>query len=398
MCSQVLKKHPYSYRNHLRYLCENFPVIGNVLFRSDYKKGSCYAYRLAPYYFGEEVEIISITDKKMLKFLKPRIGLKSNNSFKKHYNFLGKYFNEKLTVNAKEANGKNKELFRQKMDYRIHILNAVRISEITNGEFSIKYTDRTDGRLHHQLTSLSKPFRQFLRYDGKKLAECDLSASIPTMLSYIISNMNTNTIHLNNVINNNKIYYRHYMFCKSLVMPANKEIALFREKVLSGQFYESFIEGMHTIHHFDKRLKPDEYYLENVRRIFGREFDGDLEDLRKVIKINFLSMLNAKPAQFLNEEAEFNMYFPSIIRWLKKFKKIKHRYFSHLLLQMESYFMLNIVARGFNKRFNGKMPLFTLHDCLITTEDNIEALHHFMRERLSEALKFKPVLKVEVWE
>src|SRR5690606_35519628 len=198
MCSKIIEKQPYNYRNHLRYLCENFPVMGNVLFRSDYKNGSCYSYRLAPYFFGEEVELVYITDKKMLKFLKPKIGLKSNNPFKKHYHFLGKYFNEKLTVNEEQASQKNKELFRQKMDYRIHLINDVRINEIDNGEFSIKYTDRTDGRLHHQLTSLSKDLRPFLKYDGKILAECDKSASIPTILSFILSNMNTNNHHLNN--------------------------------------------------------------------------------------------------------------------------------------------------------------------------------------------------------
>ncbi|HLV15609.1 MAG TPA: hypothetical protein VKY41_10535 [Xanthomarina sp.] len=398
MCSSITNRHPYYYRDHLRYLCENFPVIGNVLFRSDYKQGSCYAYRLAPYFFGEEVELVNITDKKMLKFLKPKIGLKANNPFKKQYHFLGKYFNEKLTVNAEQASQKNKELFRKKMDYRIHLINAVRITEIGNGEFSIKYTDRTDGRLHHQLTSLSKELRPFLRYDGKILAECDLSASIPTMLTYILSNMNTHTIHLNNVINNSKIYYRHYMFTKTLETLMDKEIALFREKVVSGQFYESFIEGMHTIHHFDKRLKPDAYYLQNVQRIFNRPFDGDMEDLRAVVKRNFLSMFNAPNAQFLNEEAEFNMHYPSLLRWMKLFKKINHKYFAYLTFQVESYFMLNIVARQFNKKYNGKKPLFTLHDCLITTKDNIELLHQFMQETLSKELGFSPVLKVKVWE
>ena len=398
LCSQIIKKHPYSYRNHLRYLCENFPNMGNILFRNDYKKGSCYAYRLAPFYFGEKVEIIKIEDKKLLKFLRPESYLKSNNAFKKKYNFLGKYFNEKLTIQILEANNKNKKIFEKQLDYRKHLLNAVQICDIANKNFSIKYTDRSDGRLHHQLTRLSKEFRQFLRYDDQKLAECDLSASVPTMFSYLLTNMSKSSNHLNNIINPTKYYYRHYMFCKSLISPANKEIELFKQKVLSGEFYETFIEGMHTIHHFDKSLKPDEYLLNNVRAIFGREFDGNMEDLRKVMKNNILAMFNAMPAQYLNEEAEFNMYFPSILFWLKTFKKVNHRYFSYLTLQLESYFILEIVARQFNKEYNGKKPLFTLHDCLITTKDNIEVLFQFMKETLAEALNFTPILKVKVWE
>ncbi|KAB1067952.1 hypothetical protein F6U93_08400 [Tamlana haliotis] len=398
LCSMITKKHPYDYRLHLRYLCENFPVIGNVLFRDSYAVGNCYSYRLNPYFFKEKVEIVNVTDKKLLRFLRAKAVLKSDNAFKKEYNFLGKYFNEKLTIDSEAASRKNTDLYDENLNYKKHLLNAGKITEIANGEFSIKYSERTDGRLHHQLTNLSKELRPFLRYDGKKLVECDLSASIPTILYYILSNINTNDIHMSNVITSNKYYYRHYMFCKTLETPMDKEIALFGEKVISGQFYETFIEGMHTIHNFDKSLKPDEYYLKNVERIFGRPFDGDEDDLRQVVKLNFLSMLNAESGQFLNEEAEFNMLFPSILKWLKQFKKIDHRCFSYLVLQMESYFMLDIVARGFNRKFNGKKLLFTLHDCLITTEDNIDYLYQYMRESLSEVLKFTPVFSVKVWE
>lgn len=398
LCSQITKKHPYDYRNHLRYLCENFPNTGNVLFRNDYTKGKCYSYRLSPSYFGGEVKLICITDSKMLKFLKRKDYLTSNNVFKKNYNFLGKYFNEKLTIDQSAASNHNKKLFAENFDYRKHLFNAVQIVEIANREFSIKYTDRTDGRLHHQLTRLSRGFRKFLKYDGEQLAECDLSASVPTIFSYILSNLEGGSVHLDEVVTSGKYYYRHYMFCKRLETPIDKEVALFREGITSGKFYESFIDGMHSIHHFDLNLKPDEYYLKNVRDICGREFDGDEEDLRKVIKTRFLSMFNAKPGYYLNEEAEFNMHYPSILRWLKDFKKVNHRYFSHLTLQMESHFMLNIVARGFNKKFKGKKPLFTLHDCLITTKSNIDVLRQFMIEELSEALEFVPVLKVKHWD
>ncbi|MGO2357367.1 MAG: hypothetical protein ACTH6S_07450 [Mesonia sp.] len=398
LCSIIAKKHPYSYRKHLRYLCDNFPNVGNVLFRKEYTKGSCYSYRLSPYFFGEEIEIKKITDKKMLKFLRRGDYLESNSAFKKNYNFLGKYFNEKLTIQTTEASEKNKTLFGNEFDYRKHLFNAVQICDIANKEFSIKYTYRTDGRLHHQLTRLSKPFRQFLRYDGKKLAECDVSASVPTMLSYLLVNMVTGSTHLDNVINSNKYYYRHYMFCKKAVDLINSEIALFAQKVLSGKFYELFINDMHTIHHFDTSLQPDEYFLKNVREICGHEFEGNQEDLRKVMKTKILAMFNAKPKHYLNEEAVFGIYFPSILKWIKTFKKSNHKYFSYLTLQLESYFMLNIVARQFNNKFRGKKPLFTLHDCLITTEDNIDELHIFMKEALSEALNFTPILKVEVWE
>jgi hypothetical protein len=175
------------------------------------------------------------------------------------------------------------------------------------------------------------------------------------------------------------------------------ELFMLGDKILNGSFYKSFENEMHTIHHFDTNLKKDQYLFENVKRELGHDFDGDTEDIRKMLKKRMLSMLNAKPAKYLNEEAMFNMFYPSILRWLKAFKKKSHKLFSYLMLQTESHFMLNIVARQFNKKYNGKKPLFTIHDCLVTTENNLDDLYQFMKETLSEELKFTPILKRQNW-
>lgn len=44
MCSTVLIKDPYDYRENIRYLSENCPNEGNILFRKEYIKGNCYSY------------------------------------------------------------------------------------------------------------------------------------------------------------------------------------------------------------------------------------------------------------------------------------------------------------------------------------------------------------------
>ena len=399
LCSQILNRQPYNYQLHLRYLCENFPSVGNILFRSPYKEGKCYSYRVAPYYFEDAIEVSEITDKKLLKYLGKQQKIKVNNAHKKHYNFLTKYFtDEKLKIDLKGSNGINFELYTRSLNYQKHILNAVTIKEIANGEFNIKHS-KNDGRIHSQITRLQKQFRKFLSYDGKKLGEVDISASVPTFFYYILLNWSkeVESGHLTSIINQSTIYYRHYMFIKEFVSVDNSELSLFGELLLSGQFYNHFIEGMHSIHYFDESLKKDQYYLQNVRELFNREFDGDLEDLRAVIKNRFLSMFNAVPSHYLNEEAEFNMHFPSLLNWIKEFKKVNHRYFSYLTLQTESHFMLNVVARQLNRKYRGIIPIFTLHDCLITTEDNLNLVEDFMKKCLTENLGFTPKMKMKVF-
>lgn len=401
MCSTVLKYDPYDYREHIRYLSENFPNEGNILFRKEYSKGNCYSYQLSSFYYSSAVDIIEITDSKLLKFLAPKQVVESTNKFKKNYNFLAKYFDSsKLKIDYKSAVEQNIQTYYKELDYKKHLLNAIQVMGIANGEFKLVYCPDTDGRVHTQITRLSKKLRKFLTYEGKELAEIDISASVPTFLYFILFNQyhSSSNSHLSSIVNSSKSYCNHYMFCKSSESLDIAEISSFGQKVLDGSFYECFEKDILTIHHFDKSLAPDEYIVKNVKELLNKDFDGDMKDVRSVLKMKILSMFNAKPSKYLNEEAVFNMQFPSILRWLKKYKSENHKYLSHLTLQTESYFMLNIVTRQFNKEHQGKIPLFTLHDCLITTKENIELLFDFMTRTFKNEMGFSPILKIKNWE
>mgnify|MGYP005846551983 CR=1 FL=1 len=81
-----------------------------------------------------------------------------------------------------------------------------------------------------------------------------------------------------------------------------------------------------------------------------------------------------------------------------QFKEDNHKLFSYLTMQTEAHFMLNNVARFLNKEYRGKIPLFTLHDCLITTEDNVDFLQEFTSELLTKKMGFSPILTKKVWD
>jgi hypothetical protein len=77
-------------------------------------------------------------------------------------------------------------------------------------------------------------------------------------------------------------------------------------------------------------------------------------------------------------------------RLKKKFQK--HKKAAHLFLQTESFFMLDVVARTLNKK-HSKVPFFTLHDCIVTTEENLEFLESFMKETFTVTIGFAPNFK-----
>jgi hypothetical protein len=59
--------------------------------------------------------------------------------------------------------------------------------------------------------------------------------------------------------------------------------------------------------------------------------------------------------------------------------------------------MLNIIARKLNKDFKKKIPILTLHDCIVTTEENVEFVKTFMETTFLGELGFVPMLKSKAW-
>lgn len=399
-CSDILIYHPYNYRSHLRYLGENFPGMGGILYRKDYQKGKCFAYRLSPFYGGEPVEASQVQDKKLLKFLSGA-GTETNNALKKKYLFLAKYLNpDRLRIAIEPAIRENRLRYDGDLNYTKHLLNALQAVNIANGNFHLKLTSQSDGRVHSEITRLPKVMRKYLRFDRQSLGEVDISASVPTFLFFILKSGGEGKGKdlLGEIANSEKNYFCHYMSTKISVPIDIAEITSFGQRLFSGQFYDSFIEEMLKIHLVDESLEEGEYFNKHVKEMFDRKFDGDLADLRAIMKKNILSMFNARPGYYKNEEYVFGKEYPTILNWIREYKKVDHRYFSHLTLQTESYFMLDVVARQLNKEYRGRIPLLTLHDCIITTEENLDLLEVFMKEKLTEALGFTPMMTKKMYK
>lgn len=397
LSSTVLQCYCRNYNEHINYLLENFSGAGKVLWRKPYQEGVSFSYSLPKYYQNQKLVIYNITDQRIIQKTKMNSSLKTQPSVKKHYNFLISYFDpKKLTVLFTEAI-KHNEILYFDSDYKKYLLNATKLLNVNSGEFFITHKPETDGRVHSTITGFPTEFRKFLRYDNSVLAEVDISASVPTFLFFILSNLSNNNIHINNIINNTKSFYNHYMLVKKRVALCNKELEQFYTQIKAGTLYETLVEGFHTIHLSDTSLKPDEYLLKAVKEKFNRPFDGDMDDLLKVVKTNILSMLNAKPSTYMNEKTVFQSYFPNIHFFIRELKKKNHRFFSYVTLQTESYFMLNIIARKLNKDFRKKIPILTLHDCIVTTEKNVDFIKEYMETIFLNEIGFIPMLKSKSW-
>ncbi|MBL3548124.1 hypothetical protein [Chryseobacterium sp. KMC2] len=391
------------YRNsrlHIDYLYQDFGGEGRMLWRHNYKPGSCYSYYLPKYYWGDgELELICIREKalveKVRKINKPSV----DNAVRKHLNFTIQYFDTKrIELDHKSPLNELYLDYKRTGDYAKYLKNAVMIQNLKNNGFHFHYNPETDGRLHTALSQFPKIGRKYLKYDGEHIAEVDLSSSVPFFLAYLLSlpaSSKSAVLHAHLPHSENLLY--HYMLVESSVSPSTKEIADFRELVLNNQLYESFMTSFMDLQNFDSGFE----------NMFGREFDGDEDELRKYTKKRLLSMFFAHQKEYKQEQTVFYSYFPTIYQLIKKYKQAKfqgvskferHKRFSHLLFQLESHFMLNIIAREINNKFKRKIPFFTLHDCLMVRESDLEQAYELMNEIFIREIGYAPNMTKKVWK
>ena len=424
--SKVLERYNKKYRFHIRYLCENFPNIGNIFERQNYTEGKCFGYRLRSFYYWQQLEPYTITDRLLVKKLTNEKRLKLKPEVEKNFNFLTEYFNSKrLTIQFPEALNHNSDLLEQAGNMKNYFVNAFKILKIQNGTYYMSHDPETDGRFHSNITGFSKEFRPFLQYDGEIISEIDISASVPTFLFYLISNYKTSNSHLDKVLDKTKSFYSHYMLSKEAVSIDNKEIQYFGNSILSGEFYASFIPKLEEFYKADYNQKnfipilnefgkPDnssnnanymnaynqwqfeEYYFpQSSYQNYDRKPYPETVT-KEYAKEKILSMLNSKSKTFLYEEMAFKSLYPTIFEFVCKIKEKKHEYFSHIILQIESYFMLKIVARRLKNKFK-KIPFLTLHDCICVKKSNLELVTEFMKTTLQKEMGFETIVKTKDW-
>lgn len=392
-------------KRHLDYLYESFHGEGQMLHRRNYEAGRSYSYRLPKYYWGDgQMKIISISDKTLVKKIQKNTNATIHNQVRKNIDFLRGYFNLKLfELDHQSALRDIYADYKSSGNYKKYLSNVLKVVDFKNGYFPFYHRPNTDGRLHTAITTFPKICRKHLKYDNESLAEVDLSASIPFFLSYLLDlTVNSASFSLSTTkpvqdqINNQDILSL-YMLVESSVCLSSKEVADFKALVLNNEIYDHFMFKFLNMPGF-----ATDYEKRN-----GKAFDGDIVDLRKYSKRNFLSMLFAKNSQYEQEQAIFSEEFPTIHKFVKAFKSMKvkrvktthmHKRLSYLLFQLESHFMLKIIAREINIKYKRKIPLFTLHDCIVARESDIDTVYKGIQAIFMREIGYAPNLKVSYWK
>ncbi|MHA8056940.1 hypothetical protein VR611_13400, partial [Aquirufa nivalisilvae] len=223
-------------------------------------------------------------------------------------------------------------------------------------------------RLYSSLTNLPKFLRGCLMYNGEELVGVDVSNTQPLLLSLICEFDYLEELYLSqNIDVSPKKLVKFLRHLKTNPADLDK----FKRLVQKGIFYESFMD-------------------------IGPTFSRD------VVKENIVKIINDKGLNRTKEKKiireTLKARFPTISMLLDVLKSIDHRYASWTLMTKEAeMFLFHFIDTFYQNPAHKLIPIFTIHDCFITTCSNVNLLEIEIKKFFQENYEINIPLKREIY-
>lgn len=386
--SKILQSKIRNYKNCLDYLeAQGVIKVDKQYIKS--KKSRGYKFMSS---YNSNPKGIFITDKKfikkILKFNKIDNNVIVENDIDK-LEYLTKWYDSRLEVDYISAKQYLEELYnKEKKKYFLTEENAKRkynlrllvLIKLKRQEF-LSVVDSTAGRLHTVLTQLKGDLRQFVRYGGNPLVAVDITNSQPYLSSVLLNPKLFTNNHMLSVL---KLYNQSLdgqnLFLKIEKYASSKSVMQYLDWVKSGRLYEEF--GL---------------ILEKEGLIKGIEF-GDKPIRKQAKEILFSAFFSPNQAIGYNVAIKlFKQYFPDVYNIFSLVKSKSHRTLACALQNIEAKLVLRKACFILSEKYPD-IPIFTLHDSIITTVGNEKIVHSVMFDVLLENVGIEPHLKIERWE
>ncbi len=354
--SQILKKIiGKDYIKYVNYLIENNLIIKSKHFSPN---NTSYTYEMGNINLTAiHHKTVILNDKTLLDNIEKAekeyytISVKVKNN----YMYLKKWFNKKLTAEIPE---------------NILSHHKYQLKNINESRYRMSIDD-FGKRLHTNLTNLPKELRKCLRYDGNILVEVDIKNSqfyfvIKFVLDYVKSNnpkLYNDLISLDNDIDKLKILKQSVEY---------KDAALYIKDATSLEFYE------------------------NIGRNFYLKFGFELT--RDSIKDYMFESIFSKSKSKSRIKTIFKEMYPLVYEILddkkknNSLEKDKHKALSKSLQRLESSLVLRTICKN---PLLIDIPIFTIHDAILTTNENVPLVKEIIETTLYNSIHFKPNVKVK---
>lgn len=408
--SQHLKYYHAEYTLYLDFLI-NYGFIEKV---KDYGAdiGECKAFVLLNKHKLDKLVSYEIKNKTLLK----KFDDKGRDKYKKREEekrmfcekkrpHLVKSFDEKLTIKAREAHNEIKHLNKDELTKRKYSTNMVMITEFHTQEWKYSMKPISDNRLHSNLTRSPKILRKHIRYDGEHIYGVDLKTSQPFFLCVLIKAIIKKDKGLLEQIKATHILTDETIE-KLFNLELNRDDLIeFVQSVLEKDFYNEFEKKL-NIDYDDSGIpyRMVSNYLSKDKNRRKRKYEENKEPTRKeyfettreLVKAVVMEIFYSKPKTTIKEAKVFREAYPSVFKIFKCLNECKVK-FSYLLQYVEAYVLLDYTAKRIHEDYP-EMPLFSIHDALVTNETWKNILKQEMLRQIKAITTINPNLEIEDWK
>jgi hypothetical protein len=159
----------------------------------------------------------------------------------------------------------------------------------------------------------------------------------------------------------------------SSVIQYSKEFQEYKKLVTTGKIYDEFVK---------------------LAQIDKKELDIGFSK-RVIVKFRFmLCFYSANNSISQGMKTLFRSKFPKIYALMCDLKQKDHSTLSILLQRVESTLVLDKICGRISSEFP-KIPLFTIHDSILTTPNNVEYVKSIIEEECKKYIGIAPMLSIE---
>lgn len=262
------------------------------------------------------------------------------------------------------------------------------VDKIKEQEYHLS-NDSTVNRFYSILTLIPSDFRNFLRYDGKEFVCLDIRNSQAFFSLNLFKKENIEEIiEVAEKLNKRDSKLHNYnsrppsnypsssiILEESMQRIDSQEFERYKYLVLSGKIYD--------------------YFEQILREELGITYPS-----RKALKEEFFRIIYSSNKYFgqpgAGPKRVFQKYFPGIYEYFVQLKKLHPDIIPIVLQRWESHAVLQRITKRISKD-HPEVPLFTIHDGIATTKENVDLVESIIFEELKMLTGYSPTLKREEW-
>ncbi len=266
--------------------------------------------------------------------------------------------------------------------------NLAQLNKLASGDVNLSVST-SNNRLYSLLTQVPRLFRRFLQINNNDIGEVDINASQLYILACILrSDFSISTSKGFNLIT---IYPDLYQKIKDFDF-INPSRQVGRNSAYLGVYIDD--RSKKSLAEFSDFDFANNDFYEHAYDSAIKQFPQVFAEKKGFInKIEGRNSIKNNVMNFLFDEKEVNRDMNRIIYFLGlKYGAVDYIITSFLgwyskqelailLQRCEAYLVLENVTKAVYDK-NNSAPIFTIHDCIISTIDNLETIKHVMEKKI----------------